>query len=113
MTVTLYTTHLVRHFPLSGPPAIACAWMFCRCRVEDLNIMAADDGGHVAHTAVAVFYVVSIEQLVVLVVVWEMLNHKIQEVLGNVCCHVWLNGGLNHITLRLRFLHIVLVTTIF
>ena len=55
--------------------------------------MAADDGGHVAHTAVAVFYVVSIEQLVVLVVVWEMLIHKIQEVLGNVCCHVLVEWG--------------------
>ena len=46
--------------------------------------MAADDGGHVAHTAVAGFYVVSIEQLVVSVMVWEMLIHKIQEVPGNV-----------------------------
>ena len=46
--------------------------------------MAADDGGHVAHTAVAGFYVASSEQLVVSLVVWEMLIHKIQEVPGNV-----------------------------
>ena len=30
--------------------------------------MAADDGGHVAHTAVAGFYLVSVEQIVVLVI---------------------------------------------
>ena len=59
-----------------------------RRRVEDLSIMAADDGGHVTHTAVAGFYVVSIEQLVVVVVVLEMLIHKIQEVSGKVGCNI-------------------------
>ena len=72
--------------------------------MEDLSITAADDGGHVAHTPVAGFYIVSIEQLVVLVLVWEMLIHKVQEVPGNVGCHVLVEWGLNHITLRLRFL---------
>ena len=38
--------------------------------------MATDDGGHVAHTAVAAFYIVSVEQLVVSVAMWEMLIHK-------------------------------------
>ena len=55
--------------------------------------MAADDGGHVAHTAVAGFYVVYVEQLVVSVVLWEMLIHKIQEVPGNVGCHVLVEWG--------------------
>ena len=35
--------------------------------------MVTDNGGHVAHTAVAGFYIVSIEQLVISVVLWEML----------------------------------------
>ena len=55
--------------------------------------MATDDGGHVAHPAVAVFYVSSIEQFLVTVVVWEMLIQKIQEVPGNVGCRVLVELG--------------------
>ena len=55
--------------------------------------MAADDGGHVAHTAVASFQVVSIEQLVVSVVLWEMLIHKSQKIPGNVACYILVGLG--------------------
>ena len=84
--------------------------------------MAVDDGGHVAHTAVSVFYVVSIEQLMVLVVVWEMHIHKLKEVPGNVGCHVLVEWGVepynvvfavSRFPLWLGVLHVMTVTTIF
>ena len=82
--------------------------------------MAADDGGHVAHTAVAGIYVLTIEQLVVSVVLWEMLIHKIQEVPGNVGCHVLVEWrvepynvafAVSWFPLWRRVLHVMLVTT--
>ena len=90
--------------------------------VEDLSIMAADDGGLVAHTAVAGFYVVSIEQLVVLVVLWEMLIHKFQEVPGNVACHILVEWGVEPYNIAFAVswfplwcgvLHVMSVTTVF
>ena len=84
--------------------------------------MAADDGGNVAHTAVAGFYVVSVEQLVVSVVLWEMLIHKILEVPGNVSCHVLVEWGvepynvafaISRFPLWCGILHIMSVTTVF
>ena len=56
--------------------AVAGAWVFWGRRGEYLSIVATDDGDHVAQTAVAGFYIVSVEQLVVSVMVWEMLIHK-------------------------------------
>ena len=84
--------------------------------------MAADDGGHIAHTAVADFYVVSFKQIVVAVVVWEMLIHKIQEVPGNIGCHVLVEWAVepynvafavSRFPLWRRVPHVMSVTTVF
>ena len=80
MTVALYTAHLVRHLPLSrqlsGFLQLLVRGFSGGSRGEVRSIVTTDGGGHVAHRAVTCFYIVSIAQLVVSVVVWEMPIHK-------------------------------------
>lgn len=56
-----------------------------RCMVtQHFAIVAGDDGSHAWGTAVAQFDSVSVKDLVVSVVGWEVLAHKSKELLTNV-----------------------------
>ena len=122
MTVALYITHLVRHFPLSR--LVSCLLQLHvrgSSACARLRILALWPLMTVAILPIQL-YVVSIEQLVVSVVVWEILIHKIQEVPGNVGCHVLVEWGVEPYNVAFavsRFLlwhgvlHVMSVTTIF
>ena len=67
---------------------------------EDLGVVAADYGSHVACAAVTALHVVPVEESMVSMVAWEVLVHKLPEPFSYISCYVWLYGGLNHIMLR-------------
>ena len=50
----------------------------------DLDIMAMQNCFHIGHTAVAQFDCILIEQLMVLVIAWEMFGEQAEEVLANI-----------------------------
>ena len=84
--------------------------------------MAADDGCHIQHTAVATFDVIPVEQLMVPMVTGKVLIYNLEELLGNVGSNnqvVWwveaddITFTLSLLSLRwLVVLHIILMSTL-
>ena len=60
---------------------------------KNLGIMAANNGSHIAHTAVATFDIVSIKQCMIAVVTWKMLIQQSKECLSNVGYDILVKRG--------------------
>ena len=72
-----------------GPAITPCliAWIYLLGLSLDLDIMAIQYCFHIRHAAVAQFDWIFIEQLMVLVVFWEMFGEQAEEIFAN----IWLN----------------------
>ena len=59
-------------------PAVACSLLVgCRGRSEDLGVMTTYDGGHIVCATVAPLNIVSVEELPVAVLPWEVLVQEL------------------------------------
>ena len=64
--------------------AVALSRGLCRSGREDFVVMAANDGCHILHTAVADFDVISVEQFMVPMIARKMFVYECKELMSNV-----------------------------